>query len=289
MGPLPRGQWPICEARRRVAPRWDRLASQISEGANALRAFLAITVLLCAPCLAATAEGPRPPCADLKPFPDYAAPGAAPSIRVWTNADLGAAWTPPACTGWTAKSDGVLVAVAGEFPFRGGAGDLLKRFGAISALAGLRYWSVTEGGWRTLIAHATALEGPDATRPRPDFTIAEMRSGADLYLAEADNRASGEIVYRMRLRSFGPNGFVVAIKNASPVSRFYLTLFEPGDLQSVHFLERIGPQAWAYYGLAWAGERLPSRLAVPKASYVNRALALYRYFTGAQGASEGQP
>jgi Family of unknown function (DUF6675) len=239
-------------------------------------------VLLCVPCLATAAEGPRAPCAGRTPIPAYAAPGAPPNIRVWTSADLGAAWTPPACTGWTAKGDGVLVAVAGRFAYRGSAGDLLKRFGAISALAGLRYWSVTEGGSRSLITHATALKGPDASRPRPDFTITEMRSGADLYFAEADNRASGEIVYRMRLKSFGPNGFVVAIGNVSPVERFYLTLFAPGDLQSVHFLERLGPQDWAYYGLAWAGEDLPARLAVPKASYVNRALALYGYLTGAR-------
>ena len=238
------------------------------------------------PSLATAEQGPQPPCADLAPVPAYAAPGAPPNIRVWTRADLGAAWTPPACTGWAAKGDGVSVAVAGRFAYRGSAGDLLKRFGAISALTGLRYWSVTEGGWRTLITHATALEGPDARQPRPDFTIAEMRRGADLYFAEADNRASGEIVYRMRLNSFGPNGFVVAVENVSPVERFYLTLFAPGDLQSVHFLKRLGPQNWAYYGLAWAGEGLTSRLAVPKASYVNRALALYRYFTGTSAVSD---
>jgi hypothetical protein len=245
--------------------------------------------VLCLAGVAAAGERPQPPCADHKPFPDHAAPGAPPNIRVWTSGELGPTWTPPACTGWQVKSDGVLVAVSGQFPFKGSASDLLKRFGAISALAGLRYWSVTEAGWRTLITHATAVEGPEATRPRPDFTVAEMRSGADLYFAETDNRASGEIVYRMRLRRFGPNGFVVAIENASPVSRFYVTLFEPGDLQSVHFLERIGPRAWAYYGLAWAGEHLPSRLAVPKASYVNRALALYRYFTGAPAGGDRQP
>jgi hypothetical protein len=245
--------------------------------------------VLCLPGVAVAGERPRPPCSSLSPAPAYAAPGASPNIRVWTSADLGSTWTPPACTGWGAKSDGVLVAVSGQFPFRGSASDLLKRFGAISALTGLRYWSVTEAGWRTLITHATALQGPDATRPRPDFTVAEMRSGADLYFTEADNRASGEIVYRMRLKSFGPNSFVVAIENASPVKRFYLTLFEPGDLQSVHFLERMGARAWAYHGLAWAGEHLPSRLAVPKASYVNRALALYRYFTGAPAGGDGQP
>jgi hypothetical protein len=57
-------------------------------------------------------------------------------------------------------------------------------------------------------------------------------------------------------------------------------LFNPGDLQSVHFLNRNGSNDWAYYGMAWAGENLTSRLGVSEASYVNRATALYRYFTG---------
>ena len=37
---------------------------------------------------------------------------------------------------------------------------------------------------------------------------------------------------------------------------------------------------WGYYGLAWAGDSLLSRFAVLEASYINRALALYRHFLG---------
>jgi len=198
---------------------------------------------------------------------------------VWTSAEL-RSWTPPACAGFTAKGDGVLVAVAGSFQFTGSVDALLARFGAVSALKGLKYWSVTEGRWLTLITKATALEGPDLDRPRSDFSLAEMRSGADLYFAQSENRAGGDVVYWMRVRDFGSNRLVVAIENASPVSRYLVTVFNPGDLASVHFLERRGPGVWGYYGLAWAGDSLVSRLAVPEASYVNRALALYRHFLG---------
>ena len=198
---------------------------------------------------------------------------------MWTSAELGSS-PPLACTGFAAKGDGVLVAVAGSFPFAGSADDLLARFGAISSLKGLKYWSVTEGGWRTLITQATALEGPDLNRPRPDFSLPEMRSDVDLYFAQSENRAGGDVVYRMRVRDFGSNRFVVAIDNASPVSRYLVTLFNPGDLASVHFLERRGPGVWGYYGLAWASDSVVSRLAVPEASYVNRALSLYRHFLG---------
>jgi len=244
-----------------------------------LRTLLAIAVLLCSAVSCAAGQGPQPPCAGVELVPGYAAPGAPPNSHVWTSAELGS-WTPPACAGVTAKGDGVLVAVAGSFPFTGSADDLLARFGAVSSLKGLKYWSVTEVGWRTLITKAAALEGPNLDRPRSDFTLAEMRSGTDLYFTQTENRAGGDVVYRMRVRDFGPDRFVVAIDNVSPVSRYLVTLFNPGDLASVHFLERRGPRVWGYYGLAWAGDSLVSRLAVPEASYVNRALALYRHFLG---------
>ena len=93
----------------------------------------------------------------------------------------------------------------------------------------------------------------------------------------------------MRVREIGPSGFVVAIENASPVSRFLITLFDPGDLQAVHYLARQGPDVWGYYGLAWAGESMPSRLGIGEASYANRAQALYRHFVGDSKDREPPP
>jgi hypothetical protein len=233
-------------------------------------------------CLGGTASAtdlPRPPCGASPPDPDYAAAGNTPNIRVWNRREQTAPWVPPACTGWSAKGAGVLVAVAGSFS-DGSSDDLLKRFASISRLQGLRYWSVSEAGWRTLITHATALDGPDLGHPRKDFTVAEMKSGSELYFAQSDNRASGEIIYRMQVKQAGPSRLVIAIENVTAVRRFLITFFEPGDLQSVHYLERNGPGLWSYYGLAWAGEHGPSLLQMPDASYVNRAIAFYRHFAG---------
>jgi hypothetical protein len=139
---------------------------------------------------------------------------------------------------------------------------------------------VTEGGWRTLITRASALEGPEANRPRLDFTPRRDAERRRPLLRSSREPRQRDVVYRMRVRDFGPSRFVVAIDNVSPVSRYLVTLFNPGDLYSIHFLERREPGVWGYYGLAWAGDSLVSRLAVPEASYVNRALALYRHFLG---------
>jgi hypothetical protein len=244
--------------------------------------LLAVALMLC-PCGLARAEDlPRPPCLTSPPVPGYAAAGETPNILVWNRREQTAPWVPPPCIGWTAKGGGVLVAVAGSFS-DGSSDDLLKRFGSISHLEGLRYWSVSETGWRTLITHATALNGPDLDHPRSDFTVAEMKSGSKLYFAQSDNRASGEIIFCMQVKQADHFRLVITVENVTAVGRFLITFFEPGDLQSVHYLKRNGRGLWSYYGLAWAGEHGPSLLQMPDASYVNRALAFYRHFAGSPG------
>lgn len=232
--------------------------------------------MLCAGTVLA-AETPRPPCGATPSYPGFAEPRAPPNVEVW---HLSASWTPPTCTGWSSAEKGVLVALAGRFHFEGSAEDLLARFGAVSTLQGIRYWSVSDRDWRTLITNATALDGPDLTRPRPDFTVAEMKAEDGVYFAHDDNRTSGEVIYRLQVREFRPNRLVIATENVSSVTKVLLTIIKPGGLQSVHFLEREAPGIWTYYGLAQAAEDLTPLLAAPDASYVNRAAALYRHLIG---------
>ncbi len=134
---------------------------------SSVRLLLAIALVLgLSGGAAAAGQEPVPPCG-ATPYPDYAAVDAPPAVQLISGKDL-AAWKPPACVGWEAKDDGVLVALAGRFHFNGTTDELLKRFGAISSLKGLQYWSVTDGGWRTLITSASALDlarhGPLARR-----------------------------------------------------------------------------------------------------------------------------
>jgi hypothetical protein len=248
-----------------------------------VRVLLAITLAFALAGGAAAGQDPVPPCVGANPYPDFAPVDAPPAVQVISRNDL-AAWKPAPCIGWEAKDDGVLVALAGSFHFNRTTDELLKRFGAISSLKNLQYWSVTDGGWQTLITSASALDSPDGGHSRGDFTLAVMKSGKDLYFAQQDNRTSEEVVYRMKVSDLSADGFTVAVENVTPVRSFMLTLFDPGDLQSVHFVKRESPGVFRFYGLAFAGESLASSLALPEASYVNRALALYGHLSGTKVA-----
>ena len=253
--------------------------SGLLNGQRDVLALVTLLLLLLGSDTTAGAEaGPRPPCGD-SPRPEYADPGALPVVEVW-NEELSGAWDPPACTGWTARDDGMVVALAGSFHHGGDVEDLLIRFGAISALTDIRYWSVSDKAWRPLVIEATALHAPDAEQRRADFGIADLVSGRDLFVAQNDNRSSGTVVYLMRLLEVRPERLVIQTENITSVRFWLLPLFEPGAVQAAYFLERRSPDVWGYYSLTRTdgGPKLLRR--GQESSYINRAVALYRHFAG---------
>lgn len=269
--PLGEGERSTCVAHR-MAKRWRRRA-------------LALVPLLILQ-TAAAAEIPTPPCG-APPEPSYAAPGEPEHSGIWTRSELGASWTAPACTGWTGSDFRLVVALAARLPERADADHLLARFGAISSHAGLRYWSATEGRWRELITAASAVEDPAGKRPRADFSAAELRSGRDLYFTESDNRSAGGVVYRMRALEARPDRIVVAVENVTSIRLLLITLFPPGSVQWVHFLERQADGGWGYYSLMRTRASSSFLTGGFASSYVNRAAAFYRHIAGIP--DEGEP
>jgi len=242
-----------------------------------LFAWLVVPFLLW-PMAALADSGPLPPCkaGASPPYPSFAGP---PIFRNWSEGDLPTGWAAPACVAWASQHFTLLTALAASFRFEGQADDLLMRFGAVSAWRGTRYWSITDHRWQTLITDSAAVEASDGKRRRADFSVAELRVGKDLYFVQQDNRSSGEVTYRMRVAESGPDRIAITIENVSPVSLFIFTLFEPGDLESTYFLQRLSPTTWGYYSLSGVRENSVLPGGQP-ASHVNRAAAIFRHIAG---------
>jgi len=245
-----------------------------------LVALLSVLILVW-PVVASADAGPVVPCGADEPAP-YPAFAAQPNVRSWRTGDIDAGWAPAACLGWASQRFTVLTALAGSFHFDGSADDLLARFGAQSAWRGMEYWSVTAGRRDTLIADAAALDSSNRQQRRADFTILELKSGADLYFMQEYNRSSGAVTYRMRVRAIDPDRLVVTIENTSAVSFLVFTLFDPGDLQSAYIFVKRAPAVWGYYSLSRAREGA-AMIGNHAASYRNRATAIYRYLAGIPG------
>jgi hypothetical protein len=223
-------------------------------------------------------SGPQPPCGN-EPVPPYPGLDRPPSVKFWSEADYGHDWRPPACTGWAETGFSTLVTAVARFRYASGAEGLLGRIGAISDLAGMRYWSTTHKQWQTLIVSAHALAGSEATQLRQNFAPDEMQEGKLLYLEQADN-LSGMAVYRMHMGEVSAGRLVFDVENVSVMRYLFVTLFHPGEMQSIYFLDRESDDVWRYYSMVRTGRNASRLAAGHESSSINRAVAFYRSLTG---------
>jgi Family of unknown function (DUF6675) len=231
-------------------------------------------------CSAATQRdtGPQPPCG-VEVSPPYPRVDDSPTTRFWEQFELGRNWLPPACIGWTTHGFATLVVTVGRFRNSSGFDGVRRRLSAISDLKGTRYWSTTHKQWQTLIDDAYATTGPPAYQRRKDFSLDEIVEGASLYFRQADN-LSGTATYHLRIFNASPDRIVFNIENITTMRYFLIPLFQPGEMQSVHFIERESQEIWRYYSIARTGKNASSLAAGHEASSINRAVAFFRYLAG---------
>jgi hypothetical protein len=200
-------------------------------------------------------------------------------VKVWNASDLGADWKPPACTGWGASESPTIVAVAARFRFTAGTDGLRHRIGAVSETKGILYWSATQKRWQKLILEAYASPGADSSQRRPDFSVDEIAAGRTLFFKQEDN-LFGKAIYRMRIRSASTGRLVFDVENSTAIRYLLFPLFEPGQVQSIYYLEQEAAGLWRYYGIARTSGKAGGLIAGHEASAINRAVAFYRHLAG---------
>jgi hypothetical protein len=243
---------------------------------RAVTAALCLLPLVSAPSLAQTALAP--PCGT-SAKPAYSKPGDEPHLLIVRQHPSMARWAPPSCTGWGTDGFRMLLALAGSFRFEGTGEDLLARFGSISSLRTIKYWSQKHQRWTLLINDATALQTSDPESRRPDFMPAEMRSTRPFYFLQDDDRSFGPVVYRMEVLQRGVQRLVVTVENVSPIRAFLITWLRPGELQSIYFFDRERPGIWTLYTL-WRTGTGAKALSSEHEAFASRAIAYYRHLAG---------
>jgi hypothetical protein len=215
----------------------------------------------------------------VNPTPAYPTVADSPAVKFWTAAELGEHWRPPECTGWTGEGFSTLVTTTARFYHASGMEDLLRQSGAISSLAGMRYWSTTHKSWQTLIPDAYAVTNAQGNQRREDFKPEELKPGSVLYFQQADN-LSGKAIYRLHIREATPDRLVFDVANVTLMKYLILPLFHPGEMQSIYYLERESEEIWRYFGMARTGKNASSLTTGHDASWINRSVAFYRHIAG---------
>jgi hypothetical protein len=228
--------------------------------------------------------GPQPPCGK-EPVPPYPDLDGSAVVKSWSKADFGRDWRPPACTGWAAVGFTTLVTTVARFRYTSEAEGLLRHIGAISELAGMRYWSNTHKQWQTLIVDAYALTGLQPDERREDFTPDEMKEGKVLYFEQADN-LTGKAIYRMHIAEASADRLVFDVENVSTMRYLFIPILHAGEMQSIYFLDRESENVWRYYSIVRTGMNANRLIAGNESSAINRAVAFYRYIVGIPAGQE---
>lgn len=244
---------------------------------NLLRSHICGPVVALAFAAAAVAAdpGPVPPCRPDKPIPHppFPALGSPPTVALWRNIPLAAG----DCFEVSSGAMDLVVVLSGRFRSADDIEEIAARVGAISAMKGMNYWSVTDGEWRELVSEAYAVSGPDNPRRRDDFTAAEVLSGEVLYFMQDDTRSTGLNLYSLTARRIGSDGLAIDIRNLGRIKYLLVTLFDPGALVSLQIVRHLQDDEWGYYGLSAVAEG--SNFG-HESSWINRAVAYQRLLTG---------
>jgi hypothetical protein len=239
---------------------------------------LVLLAILFYPPISLAQTGPQPPCGS-EPNPPYPNLSESAVVKAWHKSELGYDWKPPSCTEWGAAGFTTLVTIAARFRYTLDAKELLRRVGAISQLAGMRYWSTTHKQWKTLILEAHAKTGVQPGQPRGDFSPDELNEGKEFYFEQEDN-LSGKGTYRMRIAAASTNRLVIDIENVSTMHYLLVPLFRPGEVQSMYFLDRESQDVWRFYSIVRTRTTSNWLLTGNESSAINRAVAIYRYMVG---------
>jgi len=120
---------------------------------------------------------------------------------------------------------------------------------------------------------------------REDFTPEEMKEGKVLYYVQVDN-LSGKATYRMHIVEASANRLVFDVENVSTMRHLFMTLFQPGEIQSIYFLDRESENVWRYYSIVRTGKNANRLIMGNESSAVNRAVAFYRHLVGIPTSQE---
>jgi len=234
-------------------------------------------MMLVRPVVAAAAPplcGQAPP----PPYPPYDRP---PLVHSWL---AGGRQDGPApdCTGLARRDPELLIRLVGSYVGPGDLAAQLLRLGAVSTLEGMGYWSFTDRRRLTLIEQAFAVDSPVTRRPRPDFTLEELRRGDELYFMQRDNRSSALVPYGLRVLPTGPESLLLRVENVGDIKVMGLTLVAAREVQWAVGIERLGGTRYGYRSLL-AVQRL--RLGPAdrhRLSNLARAVAMFDLLAGQQ-------
>ena len=215
------------------------------------------------------------------PPPAYPAPDKPALVQSWLRGGHqdGAL---PDCSGLRTHDFELLVRVTARFASPLDAAAMVGRLGAVSSLKGMDYWSYSEKKRQLLIRESFAVDLPGSMKPRADFGVAELRSGAVLFFAQSDNRAATLVPYSLQLLSAGHERLVLRVENIGDLRYMGLKVVAAHEMQWVMALEPLATGHWGYRSLLGIGRLGLGGAEQHRLSNLARSVALFDHLARCQ-------
>lgn len=186
----------------------------------------------------------------------------------------------PDCSGLRSRDFELLVRVSGAYKAAGDLDDQLARLGAVSAQSGLTYWSFSDRRRQLLVLDSMAVDNLERRQRRADFSVAELRSGVELFYLQTDNRSSEPTAFGMTLLRAGPQSVTVRMENLTDIRMFSLLVMAPRDMQMVLTLRQMAPGLWSYRSLTGVRRLRMASNDQHRLSNLSRSVALFDHTAG---------
>lgn len=196
---------------------------------------------------AALAAAAMPLCGDSPP-PACPGPDQPPLVHSWLLEGRRDGPSPD-CSGLRSRDVKLLVRVVGSYKAPGELDQQLARLGAVSGQTGMTYWSFTDKRRQVLIRESFAIYSLANHQRRADFSVAELRSGAECVFLQTDNRSGKPVPYGLTLLHATPQAFTLRIENLADIRMVGVLLVAAREMQWVATIERQGPGLWGWRSL----------------------------------------
>ncbi len=224
---------------------------------------------------------PAEPLCGRAPPPPYPAADQRVVVQTWVAGGRRDG-PPPDCSGLSTTDVELLLLLTASYRSAGDLNQQLARFGAVSRLKGMQYWSFSDRRRQTLIPEAHAVQSLASLQPRADFSVAELKSGAPLSFVHNDNRTSALVPYQMRLLRHGADGFTLRVENIGEIAMFGLTLVASHEMQWTVTVERLSAGLWGYRGMLALHRLRLGGVDQHRLSNLSRAAAMFDLVAGRQ-------
>ena len=188
----------------------------------------------------------------------------------------------PDCGHLRGREFALLVRVTASWTAPGDVRDQLLRLGAVSAMKDMHYWSFSDRKRQPLVRDSFAVDGPASTKPRADFTLAELRSGAVLHYLQSDYRTSSLVLYSLQVLHSGNDSFTLRIENLGDVRFMGVTFVPARAMQWLLTVERLGPERWGYRSLLGVQQLGFGMAEKYRLSNLSRSVAMFDLLSGRQ-------